>query len=87
VILAFSLDGWDDYLFWQRTDAKTLKKINGLIRECLLTPTEGSGHPERLGNELTGYWSRRIDHKNRLVYAITDTHVEIVQCRFHYDDR
>ncbi len=87
MILAFSLDGWDDYLFWQRTDARTLKKINGLIRECLRTPREGTGHPELLGNELTGLWSRRIDHKNRLVYAITDTHIEVMQCRYHYDDR
>ena len=84
--LTFSRDGWDDYLFWQRTDARTSKKINDLIRECLRTPREGMGHPEQLGNELSGFWSRRIDHKNRLVYAITDTHIEIVQCRFHYDD-
>lgn len=87
MILAFSPDGWDDYLFWQRTDARTLKKINGLIRECLRTPREGTGHPELLGKELTGLWSRRIDHKNRLVYAITDTHIEVMQCRYHYDDR
>lgn len=84
--LTFTSRAWKHYLYWQDNDRRTLAKINDLIRETLRTPREGLGHPEQLGNELAGFWSRRIDHKNRLVYAITDTHIEIVQCRFHYDD-
>ena len=85
--LTFTSRAWKHYLYWQDNDWRTLAKINELIRETLRTPREGTGHPEQLGNALSGFWSRRIDHKNRLVHAITDTHIEIVQCRFHYDDR
>jgi toxin YoeB len=87
VNLTFTARAWKHYLYWQDNDRRTLAKVNDLIRDCLRTPTEGLGQPEALRAELSGFWSRRIDHKNRLVYAITDTHIEIVQCRYHYDDR
>lgn len=75
---------WDDYLYWQTQDKKTLKRINQLIKECLRTPFEGIGKPEPLKTNLSGFWSRRIDEKHRLVYAVTDQRLVIVQCRFHY---
>ncbi len=85
--LCFSSDGWDDYQFWQKTDAKVLRNINDLIKECLRTPFSGTGQPEALRNKLSGLWSRRIDRKYRLVYRVLLDSVEIIQCRFHYDDK
>lgn len=77
---------WEDYLYWQTQDKKTLKRINNLILECLRTPFEGTGKPEPLKANLTGFWSRRIDEKHRLVYTASDERLTIIQCRFHYDD-
>lgn len=85
--ITFTDRAWKHYLFWQDTDRRTLKKINELIQDCQRHPFDGIGQPEALRNELAGYWSRRIDHKNRLIYRATDHHVEIVQCRYHYGDR
>ncbi|TPE52218.1 Txe/YoeB family addiction module toxin [Amaricoccus solimangrovi] len=82
--LAFHPAGWDDYLHWQATDKAMLRKLNGLIQECMRHPFEGTGKPEPLKGDLAGFWSGRIDREHRLVYRVTATAVEIVQCRYHY---
>ena len=82
--LAFHEDGWDDYLHWQSTDKQMLKKLNGLIKECLRTPFSGTGKPEPLKGEFAGWWSRRINQEHRLIYRMTDRGLEIAQCRYHY---
>lgn len=83
--LTFQEAAWEDYLHWQATDRKQLKKINSLIRECLRTPFSGTGKPEPLKGELSGWWSRRIDQEHRLVYRATDDALLIAQCRYHYN--
>ncbi|WP_182185479.1 Txe/YoeB family addiction module toxin [Pectinatus frisingensis] len=80
-------EAWDDYINWQAEDKKTLKRINALIKDidrngCLM----GIGKPESLKYELKGWYSRRIDDKNRLVYRIKDNCIEIAQCKNHYND-
>ncbi len=75
---------WDDYLYWQESDRKLLRKLNGLIRECRRTPFTGTGKPEPLKNEFQGWWSRRIDREHRLVYRVRGEVLEIAQCRYHY---
>ncbi|SMO65761.1 Txe/YoeB family addiction module toxin [Solitalea koreensis] len=80
----FSDDAWDDYIYWQGTDKKILKKINDLIKEISRTPYEGSGNPEPLKHNLEGWWSRRINLEHRLVYKIKDDSILILQCRYHY---
>jgi toxin YoeB len=81
--LVWTLEAWDDYIFWQSQDKKTLKRINRLIGEALRTPFEGVGKPEALRENLSGFWSRRIDETNRLVYAADDTTLTIVSCHYH----
>lgn len=80
-------EAWEDYLYWQTQDKKTLKKINKLIQAIQRDPFQGEGDPEPLKANLSGYWSRKIDHKNRLVYAADEREVFILSCRFHYSDR
>lgn len=82
--LTFTPLGWEDYVYWQSEDRKTLRRINRLIADVQRNPFEGSGKPEPLKNSLAGAWSRRIDEKYRLVYDVTDTHVIILQVRDHY---
>ena len=82
--ISFSESAWEGYLYWQTYDPKMLKRLNALIKETSRTPFEGTGKPEPLRNELSGWWSRRIDQEHRLVYRVTDTTLEIVQCRLHY---
>ncbi len=82
----FVPDAWGDYLYWQGQDKKTLKRINTLINEAARNPFEGIGKPESLRGDLSGYWSRRIDDANRLVYRVTDSELVIVACRFHYSE-
>lgn len=82
--LSWATDAWDDYLYWQKADKKTLKRINTLIKDIKRTPFEGLGKPEPLKHQWTGYWSRRIDREHRLVYKATDEAIIIVQCRYHY---
>lgn len=84
--LHFTDDGWDDYLYWQSQDKKTLRRINALLKEASRTPFEGTGKPEPLKGDLAGKWSRRIDGKNRLVYKYEDGVVTIYQCRTHYQE-
>jgi toxin YoeB len=78
--------GWDDYIWWQSQDKKTLKRINALIKDMQRTPYEGLGKPEPLKENLTGWWSRRIDEANRIVYRVKDNALVIAACRNHYDD-
>ncbi len=78
-------EAWEDYLYWQMQDKKTLKRINILLRDIERNPFEGIGKPEPLRGELGGLWSRRIDEKNRLVYCISDDSLQIFSCRGHYD--
>jgi toxin YoeB len=82
--ILFSDNAWNDYLYWQQQDKKTLKRINTLIKDCRRTPFEGSGKPERLKENLSGYWSRRISDEHRLVYKATQDTLTIVALRYHY---
>lgn len=83
--IRFVPDAWDAYLYWQDQDKKTLKRLNLLINAAARDPFVGIGKPEPLRGDLSGYWSRRIDEVNRLVYRATDSEIVIVTCRFHYD--
>ena len=86
--LAFLPEGWEDYLYWQIQDKKTLRKINYLLQDILRNAFEGIGKPEPLKGDMSGWWSRRIDETNRLVYRIkSDGDIEIAQCRGHYNDK
>jgi len=78
---------WDDYLYWQTQDKKTLKKVNQLIADIERNGYTGIGKPEPLRGDLSGWWSRRIDDANRIVYRLKDGYVELSQCRGHYDDK
>ena len=84
MILSWASHAWDDYLYWQQTDKKKLKRINALIKDIQRHPHDGLGDPEPLRHNWTGYWSRRIDREHRLVYKVTDDAVFIAQCRYHY---
>jgi len=83
----FTETGWNDYLYWQQQDKKTIKKINLLIQDIQRNAFVGIGKPEPLKGNLSGFWSRRIDEKNRLIYSINDGIIEILQCRSHYVDK
>ena len=80
----FSDRGWEDYLFWKDEDIGKLDTINKLLEECSRDPFNGTGKPEPLKGNLTGYWSRRIDREHRLVYLPEDHCIYVIQCRFHY---
>ena len=100
--LAWGSKAWQDYLYWQSQDKKTLtldscsstetaktalsrKRINRLIQDTLSHPFEGIGKPEPLKKNLSGFWSRRIDETNRLIYAVDDNYLTIISCRYHYE--
>jgi toxin YoeB len=85
--ITFSKNAWEDYVYWQTEDKKTLKKINALIKDIQRTPYDGIGKPEPLKFDLAGYWSRRIDLEHRLVYQVEDSDILIYSCRFHYDNK
>ena len=84
MILSFSDDAWEDYLYWQQNDKKILKKINRLIKEIQREPFGGIGEPEPLKYNWSGYWSRRVSIEHRLIYKISDENLMIAQCRYHY---
>ena len=84
--LLFLHDGWEDYLYWQTQDKKTLKRVNLLITDIEREPFSGIGKPEPLKGDLSGFWSRRIDDTNRIVYRVRDGVLEIASCKGHYDD-
>jgi toxin YoeB len=77
---------WEDYLYWQTQDRKTLRRINLLLQDIDRNEHKGLGKPEPLKNNIQGYWSRRIDEVNRLVYRLVEGRIEIAQCRTHYED-
>ena len=78
--------GWNDYLDWQDNDRKTLRKINALLKDIQRNPYDGQGKPEPLRGNLSGWWSRRIDSANRIVYREKDGVIVIASCKGHYDD-
>jgi len=83
--LAWTDKAWAEYLYWQTQDKKTLKRINTLIKDVKRDNFSGTGKPEPLRESLSGFWSRRIDGTNRLVYAVDDIYITIISCRKHYD--
>lgn len=83
-ILAWTDEAWQGYLYWQSQDRKTLKRINKLIEDTKRQPFVGIGKPEPLREDLSGFWSRRIDDTNRLVYAVDNNILTIISCRYHY---
>ena len=84
-VLSWTKEAWSDYVYWQDQDKKTLKRINKLITHAQRSPFEGIGKPEPLKENLSGFWSRRIDDSNRLVYAVDNNHITIISCRYHYE--
>lgn len=86
-LIVFTPNAWADYTYWQSQDKKTLKRINTLIDAATREPFAGIGKPEPLRGDLTGFYSRRIDDVNRLVYQVTDAELQIIACRYHYGDK
>ena len=85
--ISFTPEGWEDYLYWQGQDKKTLRRINLLLQDVARNGHEGIGKPEALSGDLAGWWSRRINDQDRLVYRIRDGHIEVAQCRTHYREK
>jgi toxin YoeB len=83
--LLWTAAAWADYVYWQGQDRKTLKRINVLLQDVLRNPFEGIGKPEPLRENLSGFWSRRIDDTHRLVYTVEGDDLAIVACRYHYE--
>ena len=83
--LVFVDESWEDYIYWQKTNTKILKKINELLKDITRKPFEGLGKPETLKYKYKGYCSRRIDSEHRLIYRVKDDEIYIAKCRFHYD--
>lgn len=84
-ILAWTNEAWSDYIYWQGQDKKTLKRINKLITDTKRSLFDGIGKPEPLKENLSGFWSRRIDESNRLVYTVDDNQLTIISCCYHYE--
>jgi len=84
-IFPWTKEAWSDYVYWQGQDKKTLKRINKLITDAQRSPFEGIGKPEPLKENLSGFWSRRIDESNRLVYTVDNNQLIIISCRYHYE--
>ncbi|MES2935055.1 MAG: Txe/YoeB family addiction module toxin [Pseudomonadota bacterium] len=82
--LVFSEQAWEDYLHWQKSDAKLLERINALIKETARQPFKGIGKPEPLKHALAGYWSRRINDEHRFVYKVAEGALLIAQLRYRY---
>lgn len=82
--IAWTESAWNDYLYWQSLDKKTLKRINKLIKDTQRSPLEGLGNPEMLKHDLQGFYSRRIDGQNRFVYSLKDDTIIIIACRYNY---
>ena len=78
-------ESWEDYLYWQKTDKKKLKRINDLLKDISRNPFEDLGKPEPLKHKYSGFWSRRIDDEHRLIYKYQHNEILIAKCRFHYD--
>lgn len=84
--ILFTEHAWEEYIYWHTQDKRTLRRINQLLRDIQRDPFDGIGKPEPLRGELSGFWSRRIDECNRIVYRVKDDIVELLQCKGHYDD-
>ena len=84
--LKWDEDAWSDYLYWQTQDKKTLKRVNQLVKDIERNNFEGIGKPEALKGNLSGFWSRRIDDANRLIYRINGEFIDILSCKGHYED-
>lgn len=84
--IIFTEQSWEEYCYWQGQDKKTLRRINQLLQDIGRNYFTGLGKPEPLKNNFSGFWSRRIDEKNRLVYRINNNQIEIVQCKGHYEE-
>ena len=84
-ILSWTREAWSDYTYWQTQDKKKLKRINRIIQDTQRSTFEGIGKPEPLKENLSGFWSRRIDDTNRLVYAVDKNQLTIISCRYHYE--
>jgi toxin YoeB len=82
--LTFTDESWNDYVYWQTQDKKTFRRINDLIKDAQRDPFAGIGKPEALKHALSGFWSRRIDETDRLVYQVRDEELVIISCRYHY---
>ena len=80
----WDFEAWEEYLYWQTQDKKTLKRINQLIKDIKRNPFDGIGKPEPLKENLSGFWSRRIDDEHRIVYAVEEESVIIISCKGHY---
>ncbi len=78
-------ESWEDYLYWQKSNKKILKKINQLLKDISRNPYTGIGKPEPLKYKYSGFWSRRIDGEHRLIYMVRNDEILIAKCRFHYD--
>ena len=87
MIKSWDDEAWEDYLHWQAQDKKTLRRINNLLKDIDRQPFSGIGKPEPLTGNLSGYWSRKIDDCNRIVYRVKDNRMEIIQCGTHYRDK
>ena len=83
--IRFEETAWEDYLYWQSNSRQTLKRVNQLIKDIQRSPFDGIGKPEALRHQLSGFWSRRIDDANRLVYCVDGEDLVIIACRYHYD--
>jgi toxin YoeB len=83
----FTENGWEDYVFWQTEDRKTLRKINLLLNDIERNGNEGIGKPEPLRGNLSGFWSRRINDKDRLIYKVDQNNIYILACRYHYNKK
>jgi len=78
-------ESWEDYLYWQNTDKKKLRKINELLKDIARNLFDGNGTPEPSNHKYSGFWSRRLDDEHRLIYKYEDSEIQIAKCRFHYD--
>ncbi|WP_089728978.1 Txe/YoeB family addiction module toxin [Candidatus Thiosymbion oneisti] len=83
-MISWHQKAWNDYLYWQQNDKRVLKRVNTLIKDMKRNPFDGIGKPEQLKHEWSGFWSRRINDKHRLVYTFQDGNIIIAQCRYHY---
>ncbi len=87
MLVCFTENGWADYNSWQQEDKKTVKKINELLKDIDRNKYTGLGKPEPLSGDLSGFWSRRINDKDRLVYKVENNEIKVISCRYHYSDK
>lgn len=83
-LISFTPDGWEDFEYWAKNDKKMMDSIRDLLGECSRTPFTGTGKPEGLKGDLSGFWSRRITKEHRLVYFVDAGNITVIACRFHY---